>query len=183
MEIHGTALGADGLPLPIDQIEQRMIATHGVGLWDFNGRRALRAAANSDGTLTYDTVDNPMGVNWTATYSGLDEADVVRMADADTRAHWLGRNPLLLNEATIFENAPGTNPPGPAGPGCTRPLEQADVTPPTMPGDFTVFQSVGQPGDAAAGPRPPTTGRSPATASTSMTSPSPTPVRRPPATH
>ena len=80
VEVHGTALGANGLPLPIGQIEQRMIATHGVGLWDFNGRRALRAAANSDGTLTYDTVDNPMGVKWTATYSGLDAADVDRMA-------------------------------------------------------------------------------------------------------
>ena len=40
VEIHGTALGANGQPLPIGQIEQRMIATHGVGLWDFNGRRA-----------------------------------------------------------------------------------------------------------------------------------------------
>jgi hypothetical protein len=140
VEVHGTALGSDGLPLPIDQIEQRMIATHGVGLWDFNGRRAMRAAANSDGTLTYDTVNNPMGINWTATYSGLDEADVLRMFDADTRIHWLGRNPLLLNEATIFENADG-NPPGPAGPGCTRPLESADVTAPSMPSGFTVFQS------------------------------------------
>jgi hypothetical protein len=140
VEIHGTALGADGLPLPIDQIEQRMIATHGVGLWDFNGRRALRAAANSDGTLTYDTANNPMGVKWTATYSGLDGADVARMADSDTRIHWLGRDPIALNEATIFENADG-NPPGPAGPGCTRPLEAADVTAPSRPGNFTVFQS------------------------------------------
>ena len=82
-----------------------------------------------------------MGVKWTATYSGLDAADVARMADADTRAHWLGRDPLLLNEATIFENAPGTNPPGPAGPGCTRPLEAADVTAPSTPGGFTVFQT------------------------------------------
>jgi len=38
------------------------------------------------------------------------------MAQADTRIHWLGRDPLLLNEATIYENADG-NPPGPAGPG------------------------------------------------------------------
>ena len=141
VEIHGTALGANGLPLPIDQIEQRMIATHGVGLWDFNGRRAMRAAANSDGTLNYDTVNNPMGVNWTARYSGLDEADVARMADADTRAHWLGRTPLLFNEATIFENSPGTNPPGPAGPACTRPLEVADVVPPSAPADLTAVQS------------------------------------------
>jgi len=140
VEIHGTALGADGLPLPIDQIEQRMIATHGVGLWDFNGRRAMRAAANADGTLNYDTVNNPMGVNWTARYSGLDAADVARMAVADTRIHWLGRNPVALNEATIFENADG-NPPGPAGPGCTRPLEAADTTKPSTPGAFALVKS------------------------------------------
>jgi hypothetical protein len=139
VSIHGTALGADGKPIPIDQIEQRMIATHGVGLWDFNNKRALRAASvAADGILSYDTVNNPMGVNWTATYSGLDQADVTRMADADTRIHWLGRDPLLLNEATIFENAPDTNPPGPAGPGCTAPLETADHTNPSIPGGFTM---------------------------------------------
>ncbi len=48
---------------------------------------------------------------------------------------------MLLNEATIFENAPSSNPPGPAGPGCTRPLEAADVTAPSQPGNFTVFQT------------------------------------------
>jgi len=144
VEIHGTALGANGLPLPIGQIEQRMIATR--DHFDFNGRRAMRAAANSDGTLAYDTVNNPMGINWTSHFEGLDADDVARMAGgrslstgtvfpgADTRIHWLGRDPLLLNEATIFENAPDANPPGPAGPACIRPLEQADVTAPSAPG-------------------------------------------------
>ena len=152
VEIHGTALGTNGLPLPIDQIEQRMIATHGQGLWDFNGRRAMRAGANSDGTLTYDTVNNPMGIKWTARYTNLSADDVARMAGgislstgtlfpgADTRIHWLGTQPLLLAEATIFENADG-NPPGPAGPGCTRPLEAADVVAPTTPAGFTVTQT------------------------------------------
>ena len=142
VEIHGTALGANGKPLPIDQIEQRMIATHGVGLWDLNNRRALRAdsAGAGDGLISYDADNNPMGVKWTARYQGLDQADVARMADADTRIHWLGRDPLLLNEATIFENADG-NPPGPAGPGCTRPLEAADVTAPTAPGSLGVTQT------------------------------------------
>jgi hypothetical protein len=70
VEIHGTALGADGQPLPIDQIEQRMVANR--DHFDFNGRRTMRAAAGSDGTLTYDTAGNAMGVNWTARYEGLD---------------------------------------------------------------------------------------------------------------
>ncbi|MFN8454144.1 MAG: choice-of-anchor D domain-containing protein [Anaerolineae bacterium] len=151
VEVHGTALGADGLPLPLDQIEQRMIATR--DRFDFNGRRAMRAAANSDGTLTYDTINNPMGIKWTARYEGLDADDVARMAGgtslstgrvfpgADTRIHWLGRDPLLLNEATIFENAPDGNPPGPAGPACTRPLEAADETAPTTPGSFNATQT------------------------------------------
>ena len=147
VQIHGTALGANGQPLPIDQIEQRMIATR--DHFDFNGRRAMRAGPGSDGTLTYDAVDNPMGVKWTATYSGLDADDVARMAGgtslstgrvfpgADTRIHWLGANPLLLNEATIFENAPDGNPPGPAGPACFRPLEPGDVLAPSAPGSLT----------------------------------------------
>jgi hypothetical protein len=146
VEIHGTALGADGKPLPLGQIEQRMIATK--DHFDFNGRRAMRAGANADGTLTYDTLNNPMGINWTARYTGLNADDVARMAGgtsvstnkvfpgADTRIHWLGANPALLNEATIFENAPDGNPPGPAGPACTRPLETTDIAAPTTPGDF-----------------------------------------------
>ncbi len=146
VEIHGTALGADGNPLPLGQIEQRMIATK--DHFDFNGRRAMRAGANSDGTLSYDTLNNPMGINWTARYTGLNADDVARMAGgtsvstgrvfpgADTRIHWLGANPALLNEATIFENAPDGNPPGPAGPACTRPLEDADVTAPSKPSNF-----------------------------------------------
>ncbi|MCE9628047.1 MAG: fibronectin type III domain-containing protein, partial [Candidatus Eisenbacteria bacterium] len=147
VQIHGTALGPDGHPLPIDQIEQRMIATR--DHFDFNGRRAMRAGPGSDGTLVYDATDNPMGVKWTATYAGLDADDVARMAGgtslstgrvfpgADTRIHWLGANPLLLNEATIFENAPDGNPPGPAGPGCFRPLEPGDVIAPSAPGSLT----------------------------------------------
>ena len=150
VQIHGTAMGADGQPLPADQIEQRMIATR--DHFNFNGRRAMRAAAGgADGTLVYDTQNNPMGVNWTSTYTGLDADDVARMAGgtnvftgrvfpgADTRIHWLGSQPLLLAEATIFENADG-NPPGPAGPACTRPLENADVTAPTAPAGFDAVQ-------------------------------------------
>ena len=133
VQIHGTALGHDGRPIPVDQLEQRMIATHGVGLWDLNGRRALRASAvPQDGSLSYDTANNPLGINWTATYTGLDSADVARMADADTRGHWLGQNPLTLAEATIMENA-DTALPGPSAPLCTSPLEAADVTAPSAP--------------------------------------------------
>ena len=142
VEVHGSALGADGNPIPLAQIEQRMIAVHGVGLWDLNGRRALRAGGGGDGTLTYDTVGNPTGVNWTATYSGLDQADVDRMADADTRIHWLGTKPLLLAEATIYENADNAIP-GPSAPGCSSPLEAADLVNPATPAGFTATLALG----------------------------------------
>jgi hypothetical protein len=150
VEIHGSALGANGLPLPIDQIEQRMIATR--DRFDFNGRRAMRAGLGSDGTLSYDVVNNPMGVNYTSHFEGLNAEDVARMAGgtslssgrvfpgADTRMHWLGANPLTLAEATIFENS-DLNPPGPAGPVCIRPLVDADVLAPTSPGFLTATQS------------------------------------------
>ncbi len=144
VEIHGTALGANGLPLPLAEIEQRMIARNDA--FNLNGRRTLRAPGN--GVLTYDTVNNPMGINWTARYTGLSADDVARITGtrslstntlfpgADTRIHWLGRNPALLNEATIYENADG-NPPGPAAPACSRPLETPDTSAPSRPGALT----------------------------------------------
>ena len=177
VEIHGTALGADGQPLPIDQIEQRMIATHGVGLWDFNGRRALRAAANSDGTLTYDTVNNPMGVNWTATYSGLDAADVARMADADTRAHWLGRNPLAAQRGDHLRERAGHQPPRP---GWSRVARDRSRRPTSRLPRRQATSRSSRPASTrspSAGLRRPTTGTSPATASSSTASASPTPAR------
>ena len=132
VEVHGTATGTDGKPLPIDQIEQRMIAVHGVGLWELNNRRALRAGPGGDGTIAYDTANNPTGTKWTARYEGLSLNDVNRFAAADVRIHWLGTQPLLLAEATIYENAENSIP-GPAGPGCSSPLETPDTQAPTAP--------------------------------------------------
>src|SRR5919206_1332813 len=70
IEVHGTAQDATGAPLPLDQIEQRLVA--GRDAFDLNGRRTIRAGgAGSDGTLTYDAND-PTGTHWTARYTGLD---------------------------------------------------------------------------------------------------------------
>ncbi len=67
--VQGTAQDANGNPLPIDQLEQRIInpaLTNTV-----ISRRDIRATSNpgSDGTIAYDA---PGSINWTATYSGLD---------------------------------------------------------------------------------------------------------------
>ena len=144
-EIKGTAIGANGRPIPLDQLEQRMVARN--DRFDFNGKRTLRAAAGSDGILFYDAINNEGGIRWTARYSNLDGDDIARLRggvslttgttfdQAEPRIHWLGANPALLNEATIYENSAG-NPPG-TMPGCLVAMEPLDVTPPTAPSGFS----------------------------------------------
>jgi hypothetical protein len=128
--IHGTAMGADGKPLLIEQIQHRLVANR--DLFDMSGKRTLRAAPGLDGTLSYDSTNNPLGINWTATYTGLSTTDVIRAVGgstttgvvyvgAESRAVWLGRDPLALTESTIFENGPGVVG-GPSAP-CTATAE------------------------------------------------------------
>jgi hypothetical protein len=132
--IHGTAADANGNPIPVDQLDQRLIANRDA--FDRNGRRTLRAGAAGDGTLTYDA---PGSIRWTATYTGLSSNDVVRavggtttsagnvpvgtvFTGSESRILWLGRAPLALTETTIFENGPGVLG-GPSNPPCTAPAE------------------------------------------------------------
>src|SRR5918911_1922356 len=139
VQIHGTAATAAGGPIDPAQIEQRLVANKDAFL--LNGRRTLRAtaAAGADGTLAYDPIDatNPAGTRWTATYTGLQAADVTRALGAESRILWNGTVPAALTEGTIYENGAGVLP-GPAAP-CTAPLEKlppppgSDVTPPTAP--------------------------------------------------
>ena len=122
IEVHGTAQDALGNPLPLDQIENRLIASSATP-FEFNGRRVLRALG--DGTIAYDAVNpvtNPKGTHWTATYSGLSGADVDMALTAESRAVWLGRNPIALSELTFFETGDGIVG-GPAGPQCVAPAE------------------------------------------------------------
>lgn len=144
-EIHGSAIGQDGMPIPLDHLEQRMVARN--DRFDFNGRRTLRAGFGVDGSLSYDAGNNPGGIMWTARYAGLDGDDIARLRggvsvttgntfdQAEPRIHWLGANPALLNEATIYENSAG-NAPG-TMPGCLVAMEPLDTTPPTAPQGFS----------------------------------------------
>jgi len=111
--VHGTAADAAGKQIPIDQIEQRLIANRDA--FDLNGRRTLRAAAGADGTLKYDTAT---GTAWTATYVMNTDDDLARAAGgtsstgtaftgAESRIIWLGRDPLALTEETFHENGSG----------------------------------------------------------------------------
>ena len=112
IEIHGTAADAAGDPLPIDQIEQRLIAPK--DLFDLNGRRSIRAGAGLDGTLTYDAAGS---THWTAKYTLQTPNDLARAVGgrstsgtlfdgAESRILWLGRDPAGGQELTIFENGP-----------------------------------------------------------------------------
>src|SRR5919202_278555 len=122
--VHGTAQDAAGNPLPIDQIEQRIVANRDA--FDLNGRRTIRADATgaADGTLSYDPGGpaNPKGINWTATYKGLDSADRNRALQDESRILWLGANPASGQELTIYENASdGSIVGGPSAP-CAAPF-------------------------------------------------------------
>lgn len=116
--VTGTAQTAAGDPLPLVEIEQRLVVPGDAFV--LNGRRTLRASsAGGDGTLAYDA---PGSVAFTATYSGLTDADVTRALGAESRSLWLGDGTGA--ESTIYEN-PGE--PGPAAP-CTAPLAVNGVT-------------------------------------------------------
>ena len=118
IQVHGFARNAAGQPIPVEQVESRIVTT---GELFSNGKRTLRAPA--DGTLVFDPVGpaNPDGVNWTATYSGLSAADVEQAMFGESRAVWLGRDPLAGNELTIFETGDGIAG-GPSAP-CTAAAE------------------------------------------------------------
>src|SRR3954453_8013281 len=75
IQIHGTAQDANGAPLPEAELEQRLVVPNDA--FAINGRRTLRAtdAGGSDGTLKYDGAGS---INWTATYTGLAQADIDR---------------------------------------------------------------------------------------------------------
>src|SRR4051794_726907 len=115
-----TAAGVPtGLPIPLDQIEQRLINRD---KFSFNGRRDLRAPR--DGTLRYDAAGS---INWTATYTLRSTADVPKVNASEVRVLWLGRNPDAGTELTIYEN--GADVVGGPEPPCTAPLQGTTTTP------------------------------------------------------
>src|SRR5262249_54399588 len=99
--VHGTASDGAGHPLPLAQLEQRLVTP--AGLCAKNANATLRAVPGpgADGTLAYDA---PGSIHWTATYTGLSADDIARatggvtsngsaLPAAESRALWLGRSP------------------------------------------------------------------------------------------
>ncbi len=115
---------ATGGPLPLNQIEARLIASSN-NPFAINGRRALTSGEPlTRSTLTFDPIDpitNPDGVNWTATWDFTDSpdpaADVALAGSEQNRLLWLGRDPVALAEISFAEDSPG-NANGPWTPEC-----------------------------------------------------------------
>lgn len=120
--IRGSAQDASGAPLPIAQLEQRLISAG--DLFALNDNRSLRAdaAGAGEGTLAYDGLGT---INWTATYTGLSAGDVALAMASESRIMWLGTDALAGNQLTIYEVGSAVAK-GPAEP-CTAPADT--VTP------------------------------------------------------
>ncbi len=120
--IRGSAQDAAGVPIPLTQLEQRLISAG--DLFAATGTRSLRAdsAGAGAGTLVYDASGS---INWTATYTGLSAGDVALAMAAESRIMWLGTNAAAGNQLTIHEVGSAVAK-GPSAP-CTAP---ADVVTP-----------------------------------------------------
>jgi hypothetical protein len=135
VEVHGTARDALGAPLPVAQLEHRLVDPD---LFD-TGRRTLRApgAGAAEGTIAYDA---PGSTRWTATYPNLSAGDVSRALASEARIMWLGPAPAAGTEVTVQENGAAAIA-GPSAP-CRAPLEKVQIpgsetNPPSAPGTLT----------------------------------------------
>ena len=128
--VHGTALTPLGAPMPLDQIGHLIVPDNASGSFDLSGARTLRAGAGNQGVITYDA---PGSANWTATYSGLSSADMLRvMGGTDPSGQvyvpglavgiWNGRIPVNANELTHAEMGPVILG-GPIAAFCTAPAQ------------------------------------------------------------
>jgi hypothetical protein len=91
--------------LPDDQVESRIVAPR--NRFDLTGKRTLRAspAGGTEGTFTWDSAADPTVTTYTATYTGLSQADVdLAMSVGEARTLWLGSDPLNPRDGSIFES-------------------------------------------------------------------------------
>ena len=121
--VKGTA-NDNGVRLSIDALGVELI-TGTANPFDYNGRRLI--SAPGEGLIAFDPIDpvtNPTGFNWTATFTGLTDADVLRATQQATPTLlWLGRDPGLLTEETIYEFGEVNGPQAP----CTAPAAAPDA--------------------------------------------------------
>lgn len=119
--VHGTAADDRGRPLPIGEVQSRIIAT---APFDVTGGQLSRrlTSAQPGFSISYDA---PGSTAWTARYPGLDQHDIdLATADPATASRGVWAN-AAASEVTIHV-AGGVA--GPAGV-CTAPLLAAPSTP------------------------------------------------------
>src|SRR3954470_5560307 len=125
--IHGRAVSATGGPLPLGNMEQRIVEP---ALLPFVGKRDVRAPGS--GTLSYDPVGpaNPDGTRWTARYASLGAAAQVA-ADGQTRIMSWMRTTAAGDRSglTIFEAGKVG---GPGLGGCPQGARNAVISPGTL---------------------------------------------------
>lgn len=140
VQVKGRAADAAGKPLPINSFAVELISGS-ANRYDINGRRLI--GAPGEGLVEFDAIDpvtNPDGLNFTATFSGLGAADVVRATQQSTPTMvWLGRDPGTASEETIFELGEINGPQAP----CTAPAAapDADILVAPMVRDFPSRQA------------------------------------------
>ena len=129
LTVHGTAQDGAGNPLPIDQIEQRIVANQQA--FPLSGTRTLRADGTGglDGTLAYDADGS---IHWTARYPGANPTDIQMARANETRILWLGSDPASGAEGTIYETSAD-----PAADGLTGGPSIPDCTPRFAPTAIT----------------------------------------------
>ena len=130
VEVHGRAVDLLGNPLSIDSLGVEIISGS-ANRFDLNGRRLL--SAPGDGVLQYDPIDavtNPDGLNFTATFTGLTDADVIRATQqSDTGVQWLGRNAAIGSEITAYEAGLVGGPQAPCASPAAAPDGDLELTP------------------------------------------------------
>lgn len=138
VEMHGTAdLG--GVAIPLAELSAELTAST-ADPFLLTGKR--RIAAPGEGTFTMDPISatNPNGLKWTATWTGLEQADVDKATNgvATPAVVWGGRGGLL-SEVTITEFGLAKGPQAPCGAPSAAPDADLQVTPGA--GQFPIRQA------------------------------------------
>ena len=123
--VHGTAADTAGAPLPVIEIENRIISTTG---FFTNGRKRIQTihAGAGEGTIAFDAgVGN---THWTATYAELEQSDLILAQASTTQIRGLWATAAADEVTIMIKDAVA----GPAAP-CIEPLADNAVTKATPP--------------------------------------------------
>ncbi len=118
--VHGTAADTAGAPLPVTEIENRIISTTG---FFTNGRKRIQTihAGAGEGKIAYDA--GAGNTHWTATYAGLQQSDLILAQASTTQIRGLWATAAADEVTIMIKDAVA----GPAAP-CNLPLADNALT-------------------------------------------------------